>query len=134
MATATVLEFMHKTAEDEALRHQLEALLGVGDGNISSEAELDTAESEALTERAPMVAEFAAQNGFEFSGDELIVVIDAFQKHQTGQLSDSDFAQLIGISTADPSSGEAIANAASPLTRLAQYMSKTYLGIDLVKK
>ena len=48
MATATVLKFMQKTAEDEALRQQLESLLGVGDGNISSEADLDPAESEAL--------------------------------------------------------------------------------------
>lgn len=134
MATATVLEFMHKTAEDEALRQQLEALLGVGDGNISSEAELDVAESEALTGRAPIVAEFAAQQGYEFSVDELVTVVDAFQKHQTGQLSDSDFAKLIGISTADFTREEVIASATSPLKRLANYMSKTYLGIDLAKK
>jgi len=45
MATATVLKFMQKTAEDEALRQQLETLSGVGDGNISSEADLDPAET-----------------------------------------------------------------------------------------
>jgi hypothetical protein len=39
MATATVLKFMQKTAEDETLRQQLEALLGVGDGNISTEGQ-----------------------------------------------------------------------------------------------
>ncbi|HEY9625553.1 MAG TPA: hypothetical protein V6C78_34855 [Crinalium sp.] len=126
MATATVLQFMQKTAEDEALRHQLEALLGVGDGNISSEAELDTAESEALKgERAPVVADFAAQNGYAFSVDELITVVDAFQKHQVGELSDDAFASLIGLPTA------AKGDVANPLKRLTRYLSKTYLGIDL---
>ncbi|WP_421657461.1 Nif11-like leader peptide family natural product precursor [Leptothermofonsia sp. ETS-13] len=130
MATATVLQFMQKTAEDEALRQQLESLLGVGDGNISSEAELDTEETEALKgERAPVVAEFAAKNGYDFSVDELITVVDAFQKHQAGQLSDKEFATLLGLSMAIESS-----EIASPLKRLANYMSKTYLGIDLTGK
>ncbi|MCL6434655.1 MAG: Nif11-like leader peptide family natural product precursor [Leptolyngbyaceae cyanobacterium HOT.MB2.61] len=130
MATATVLQFMQKTAEDEALRQQLESLLGVGDGNISSEAELDTEETAALKgERAPVVAEFAAKNGYDFSVDELITVVDAFQKHQAGQLSDKEFATLLGLSMAVESS-----EIASPLKRLVNYMSKTYLGIDLTGK
>jgi len=71
MSTLSVLEFMRKTAEDAALQHRLEALLGVGDGNISSETELDTAESDALKgERAPsslslrrkMVSHFQSMN------------------------------------------------------------------------
>jgi hypothetical protein len=127
MATTTVLEFMHRTAEDEALRQQLETILGVGDGNISSEAELDTAESEALTGRAPMVAEFATQNGFNFSVDELVTVVNAFQRHQSGEMSDGDFAELIGISAADANA----AKTAGPLKRLVRYMSKTYLGVEL---
>lgn len=128
MATATVLEFMQKTAEDGALRQQLEALLGVGDGNISSEAELDAAETEALKgERAPVVAEFAAQHGYAFSADELIQVVDAFQQHQTGQLSDSDFAAMLGVSAAG--SSDEVENATNPLKRLTRYLSKTYLGI-----
>ncbi len=129
MATATVLEFMHKTAEDEALRQQLEALLGVGDGDISSEAELDEAETEALEQQAPVVAEFAANQGFPFSPDELITVVDAFHKHQTGELSDEAFAALLGAATGEAQG--AIAAAASPLKRLKCYLSKTYLGIEL---
>jgi hypothetical protein len=129
MATATVLEFMHKTAEDLALRQQLEALLGVGDGDISSEAELDPAETEALEQQAPVVAEFAANQGFEFSPDELIAVVEAFHKHQTGELSDADFAALLGAGT--DNAKQAIATATSPLTRLGHYLSKTYLGINL---
>jgi hypothetical protein len=123
MATATVLQFMQKTAEDAALRQQLESLLGVGDGNISSEAELDPAELAALkSDRAPVVAEFAAMNGYDFSTDELIAVVDAFQKHQAGEMSDADFAAIIGTS--------GVASATSPLKRLANYLSKTYLGIE----
>lgn len=130
MATVSVLQFMQKTAEDESLRQQLETLLGVGDGNISSEAELDTEESAALKgERAPVVAEFAAKNGYEFSVTELITVVEAFQKHQSGELSDKDFATLLGLSMAIESS-----EYATPLKRLATYMSKTYLGIDLAAK
>jgi hypothetical protein len=131
MATATVLKFMQKTAEDEALRSQLESLLGVGDGNISSESELDSEESAALKgERAPKVAEFATQNGFEFSADELISVVEAFQKHQAGEMSDDAFASVIGIDQASQVQG-GTASAAKPLKRLTRYLSKTYLGINL---
>lgn len=138
MGTLAVLEFMHKTSEDATLRQQLENLLGVGDGNISSEAELDPAESEALKgERAPVVAQFAAENGFEFSVDELIAVVDAFQKHQTGQLSDQELAAIVGMPTTGATTAESVTAsvtaATNPLKRLTRYMSKTYLGIDLGK-
>ncbi|NJO43074.1 MAG: hypothetical protein HC769_30695 [Cyanobacteria bacterium CRU_2_1] len=131
MATATVLEFMQKTAEDEALRHQLEALLGVGDGNISSEVELDAAETEALKgERAPVVAEFAAKNGYAFSVDELITVVDAFQKHQSGKMSDTDFAALIGATLMNETTGD-VSQVTNPLKRLSRYLSKTYFGYEV---
>jgi hypothetical protein len=135
MATSTVLEFMQKTAEDETLRQQLEDLLGVGDGNISSATELDAAESEALKgERAPVVTDFAAKNGFQFSVDELITVVDAFQKYQTGAMSEIDFGKLIGITTAEKGGSANLASANKPLKRLTRYLSKTYLGIDLPDK
>jgi len=123
MATTSVLQFMQKTAEDDVLRQQLEALLGVGDGNISSEAELDTDEAAALKgERAPIVTDFAAQNGYTFSVEELITVVDAFAKHQAGEISDEDLAKI---------TGGALSASENPLKRLTRYMSKTYLGIDL---
>lgn len=132
MATASVLQFMQKTAEDESLRHQLEELLGVGDGNISSEAELDSAETAALKgERAPVVAEFASKNGFVFSAKDLITVVDAFEKHQTGDLSDAEFAKLIGIPSSDTETINEISEVANPLKRLTRYLGKTYLGIDV---
>ncbi|MDX2228449.1 MAG: hypothetical protein NW220_02340 [Leptolyngbyaceae cyanobacterium bins.349] len=125
MATATVLKFMQKTAEDEALRQQLEKLLGVGDGNISSEADLDPAESEALKgERAPVVAEFAALNGYDFSVDELVTVVDAFQKHQAGELPDDAFASLLGISGPAASQESDLVGAA----KVKRWFMKTYLG------
>lgn len=132
MATALVLQFMQKTAEDETLRHQLEALLGVGDGNISSEAELDAAETEALKgDRAPMVAEFAAGQGFAFSVDDLISVVDAFAKHQSGEMSDAEFAKLVGISTSDTETINEVSEITNPMKRLTRYLGKTYLGLDL---
>src|ERR671932_121558 len=68
MATPTVLQFMQKTAEDQRLQQQLGTLLGVGDGDISSQAELDVPEAEALKgDRAPTVVDFAARLGFVFS-------------------------------------------------------------------
>jgi hypothetical protein len=130
MATATVLEFMQKTAEDESLRQQLEALLGVGDGNISTETELDAQESEALKgERAPKVAEFATQHGFEFSADELVSVVEAFQKHQRGEMTDEAFAAFLDLSDTEQTDRETVDSAAPPLKRLTRYLSKTYLGI-----
>lgn len=125
MATATVLKFMQKTAEDEALRQQLETLLGVGDGNISSEADLDPAESEALKgERAPVVAEFAAQKGYSFSVDELVTVVDAFEKHQAGELSDSDFAALLGVSFSAQTNEAGMLSVA----KVKNWFTRTYLG------
>lgn len=116
---------MQKTAEDETLRQRLESLLGVGDGNISSEAELDPDESEALEERAPAVAQFAAQNGYSFSTNELIAVIEAFQKHQAGEISDADFAAVLNVGDIDLAT---MPKVTSPLKRLSRYLSKTYLG------
>lgn len=125
MATATVLKFMQKTAEDAALRQQLEKLLGVGDGNISSEADLDPAESEALKgERAPVVAEFAAMNGYDFSVDELVAVVDAFQKHQAGEMSDTAFATLVGVSTAFAGNSQDMAG----VSKVKKWFLKTYMG------
>lgn len=134
MATAEVLKFMQKTAEDQALRQQLEALLGVGDGNISSKAELDAAESAALTgERSPKVAEFATQHGFEFSVSELIAVVNAFHKHQAGELSDRDFANLVGVSATAKGKNENLTFIAKPMKRLTRYLGKTYLGIGVTE-
>lgn len=125
MATAAVLDFMQKTAEDAALRQQLEALLGVGDGNISNEAELDAAESAALKgERAPAVAEFASQNGYRFSVDELVTVVDAFEKHQTGKMSDSDFAALLGMSVTDTRMQDGMPG----INKVKNWFLRTYLG------
>ncbi|MBL1175900.1 hypothetical protein [Pantanalinema sp. GBBB05] len=125
MATAAVLDFMHKTAEDAALRQQLEALLGVGDGNISNEVELDPAESAALKgERAPAVAEFASKNGYRFSVDELVTVVDAFEKHQTGEMSDSDFAALLGMSVTDTRMQDGMPG----INKVKNWFLRTYLG------
>ncbi|NEP17353.1 MAG: hypothetical protein F6J97_10670 [Leptolyngbya sp. SIO4C1] len=126
MANVTVLKFMQQTAADESLRQQLEALLGVGDGDISSSAELDPEESAALSQRAPRVAEFAAQQGYSFSADELLDVIDAFQQYQAGKLSEAEFAQKVGLT-----SGKQLGSQTQGVfQRLTKYLVKTYLGVN----
>lgn len=120
MATTSVIEFMKTTADDEKIRLQLEALLGVGDGDISSVTALDADESAALKgQQAPLVAEFAAQNGFSFSVDELSEVVDAFEQFQTGVIDQSEFERLVG--TTAPST-------TPPIKRVLKFLSKTYLG------
>ena len=120
MATTTVVKFMQKTAEDRQLRDQLEALLGVGDGDISNEDALDDEESTALKgDRAPDVAEFAAQYGYEFSVDELVMVVDAIEKHHSGELSDTVFTELVGTK---------VPKTLNPSQRFFKYLIKTYLG------
>ena len=127
MTTHNVLQFMQKTADNTVLQKQLEQLLGCGDGDISSSVNLDPEESMALSQRAPRVIELAASMGYEFSNDELLSVIDAFRQHQNGTLSDQAFANLLGITSGD-SVRPAVKN---NFKRLANYLSKTYLGVNL---
>jgi 2C-methyl-D-erythritol 2,4-cyclodiphosphate synthase len=120
MTTATVVKFMQKTAEDRVLRQELEALLGVGDGDISSEAALDAEETAALKgEGAPIVTSYAAKHGYAFSAEDLIKVVEALQKHQAGELSDADFKVQMGVT---------VPKALTPSKRMLRYLSKTYLG------
>lgn len=119
MATTSVVQFMQATAANEQVRLQLEALLGVGDGDISSPSELDPDESVALKNRGSLVTEFAEKQGFTFSLDELSMVISAFESYQAGQLSAQDFKAKVG---ADLPPG------LPPLKRMVRFLSKTYLG------
>jgi hypothetical protein len=120
MSTTTVVQFMQKTADDKLLRDQLEALLGVGDGDISSKTAIDPEEAAVLKgDHAPIVSEFAAQHGFEFSAEDLITVVDALEKHQAGQLSSEGFIQTVGV---------AVPTTLAPTRRLLKFLSKTYLG------
>jgi hypothetical protein len=121
MSAATVVKFMQKTAEDKLLREQLETLLGVGDGNISNDAELDAEESAALkSDHADTVAEIAAHYGYEFSADDLLTVVDALEKHQSGALSEAGFTQLVGVK---------VPKTLNPIRKLVRFMGRTYLGI-----
>ncbi len=128
-AISNILGFMHKTAEDEVLRAKLEDLLGVGDGNISGESELDPEEAAVLKgTQAPVVAEFAASQGFVFTATDLVTVIETFEKHQAGDMSDADFSAFLGASV--PAEDHA-AKVTNPLKRLSRYLGKTYLGLGL---
>ncbi len=127
MSTQTVLQFMRKTADNAQLQKQLEQLLGCGDGDISSSVNLDPEESLALSQRAPKVIELAASMGYEFSSEELLSVVNAFNQYQNGMLSEDAFAEFLGINP-----GERVRPAVSHnFKRLANYLSKTYLGVSL---
>ena len=127
MTTQSVLQFMQKTADNTVLQKQLEELLGCGDGDISSSVNLDPEESLALSQRAPKVIELAASMGYQFSNNDLLSVIDAFKQHQNGTISDEAFANLLGLK-----SGETVRpTVRNNFKRVANYLSKTYLGVPL---
>lgn len=129
-AFANILLFMEKTAEDATLQAQLEDLLGVGDGNISSESELDAEEAAVLKgERAPVVAEFATSQGFAFTAADLVAVIEAFEKHQAGSLTDTELTTFLGTTTGNTSQDNHTKKVTNPLKRLSSYLGKTYLGL-----
>ncbi|MBT9311638.1 hypothetical protein [Leptothoe kymatousa] len=128
MTKNAVLQFMQKTADNTDLQLKLESLLGCGDGDISSSVNLDPEESLALSQRAPKVIELAASMGYRFSNNDLLTVIDAFNRQQSGTLSDQEFSALLGINT-EERVRPAVRN---NFKRLANYLSKTYLGVNLV--
>ncbi len=93
-----VLQFMKKTAEDEAFREELKAILAVGDGDISDFKELDADELKALNSvRGAQVAEFAARHGFLFTLSDLLAVTDAFQRVQSGELTEEAFQKFLSV-------------------------------------
>ena len=125
--TNAVLQFMQKTSNNKVLQQQLERLLGCGDGDISSSTNIDPEESLALSQRAPKVTELAASMGYEFSNDDLLMVIDAFKQHQNGTISDEAFANLLGITP-----GEDVRPAVrNNFKRIANYLTKTDLGVHV---
>jgi Ca2+-binding EF-hand superfamily protein len=101
-AIAQVIQFMEKTADDAALQQEIKSAMGVGDGNISSLQELDASEVQALKgEYGYAVVNLAKENGFEFSADDLVEVIDTFEKRQSGELSDAQFSEFLASSNLD---------------------------------
>lgn len=94
-----VVKFVQATAKDAGLREALRVILQVGDGNISNFAELDADEAQALTgERAALVVNFAAEQGFVFTVADLFAVIDAFRRVSAGEMSEATFAKFVRMS------------------------------------
>jgi hypothetical protein len=93
-----VLDFMKLTAEHPEIREQLQAILAVGDGDISDFSALDAGEAEALRSgRGALVAEFAARHGFKFTLADLLAVTDAFQRVQAGELTSGEFENFLDL-------------------------------------
>ncbi|MFU8815367.1 MAG: hypothetical protein ACNA7W_08470, partial [Pseudomonadales bacterium] len=81
------------------LREQLQEILQVGDGDISSFDQLDDDEIQALmSERGVLMAEFAASHGFSFTMADLLAVMDAFRRVRSGELTEDAFARYVRLS------------------------------------
>ncbi|MGK7930031.1 MAG: hypothetical protein AB4041_01165 [Microcystaceae cyanobacterium] len=97
-----VMQFMEKSDQNEILQQELETIIGVGDGNISRATELDPSEAEALKgERGAQLTQFANRQGFTFSQQDLVDVINAFEGLRLGTLSQADFHKNVGLPTED---------------------------------
>ncbi|MFU8814863.1 MAG: hypothetical protein ACNA7W_05940, partial [Pseudomonadales bacterium] len=103
MSVAAAVRFLEATSASESTRAGLAEVIGVGDGDVGSVETLDQDEAQALLgERGVMVANFADQLGYHFTVAELATVVDAFQRHQAGELSDADLSGLLGVSVPPP--------------------------------
>lgn len=98
MAISAVVEFLEATRSDDSLKAELVSTLGVGDGDVSSAAELDDAESEALLGQAGVdVCALAERSGYVFSVSELQAVIGAFQSFQSGAISEDALLAMLDL-------------------------------------
>jgi len=113
MAIQSVVDFLEATASDQVLREELVRALGVGDGDISSAANLDAQEAEALlSQKAVGACALAEARGFLFTVRELHTVVEAVRRHGDGELDEAQLAATLGLAKA-PSGGvrEALARA-----------------------
>ncbi|MEM8604050.1 MAG: hypothetical protein AAGF24_09465 [Cyanobacteria bacterium P01_H01_bin.121] len=98
MSVKIVIDFLQRAAKEPELRAELEDILEVGDGDVSTIQTLDAAEAEALKGfKGVLVAELAAELGFPFSITDLTDVIDAFERTQAGTLSSRDLPGALGV-------------------------------------
>ncbi|OCR00748.1 hypothetical protein BCD67_12140 [Oscillatoriales cyanobacterium USR001] len=120
-AIAQVIEFMEKTAKDEALQKQLQTAIGVGDGNISNIQELDASEATALKGKyGASVVNLAKENGFNFSSNDLIKVIDIFEKHQAGEISETKFSEFLASSNLNKYAQDRLSSAGKTIDLIFQ--------------
>lgn len=123
MSIEAVVQFLEKTSSEDSLRQDVATLLGIGDGDVSSAAELDKEEAEALTGgRGVLVAAFAGQKGFSFSVAELNAVVGVFQRFTAGELTSSEFSAALGLGDAAPAM-EAVGESLSLVYRGIPYRS-----------
>ncbi len=93
------IKFMQQSADNEIIQKKLEKILGVGDGNISNENKLDKDEAEALKgKQGAKFIEFAREQGFDFSLQDLIDVVEGFENYREGKISDLELFQILELS------------------------------------
>ena len=119
MSIKAVVQFLEKTSSEDALREDVATLLGIGDGDVSSAAEIDQEEAEALSGgRGVLVAAFAGQKGYAFSVAELNAVVGVFQRYKAGELSEAEFSSALGLEEAAP-----------PIEAVGKSVGMVYRGI-----
>jgi hypothetical protein len=93
------IKFMQQSGDNEIIQKRLEKILGVGDGDISNENKLDKDEAEALKgKQGVKFIEFAREQGFDFSLQDLIDVVEAFENYREGKISDLELFQILELS------------------------------------
>ena len=103
MTVEAAVRFLAATSTDESMRATLAEMIGVGDGDVSGAQALDADEAEALLgERGVAVANFADQLGYHFTVAELAAVVDGFQRHRDGELSEAELAGVLGVPALAP--------------------------------
>lgn len=78
MSTEAVTRFLQLLADNEQMRAELES------------------RGKTAQERIAAAVELGADHGFEFTPDECTVVLDALNKHLSGELTDSELEAVSG--------------------------------------
>ena len=100
--TLPVVRFMERSSSDAALREQLMAIIGGGDGDISSPGELDAEEASSLvSDRSNSIVSLGAEHGYRFTVTDLNAVISAFQLVNEEKLSMESCARILGMGKSD---------------------------------
>jgi hypothetical protein len=122
MTVAAAVKFLEATSTDASARAKLVEIIGVGDGDVSDAAALDQDEAQALLgERAVLVAQLAGQLGYDFSVAELASVVEAFQRHRAGEISETELTRILGPS-------------ASNLAAIGKDIGMVFLGVRYNKR
>ena len=114
-----VVRFMEATKDNEALRKELQAIIGGGDGDISAPEELDATEAQSLTgEKAEQIVKLGAGHGYHFTPTDLAAVTGAFQLVESGKLPLESCMRILGLKSAGGDKQPDLANVSKTAGRI----------------